>query len=504
MGRDLIDRYRERLHGVLSCYDRIVVTGTLPQVCYAAGMTAFLKARGVRIFDYPRFAEPLRDAVRGRAQELATSAGIAIEHIAKAHIRKEEVVAKVLERRGDHPGLVHIISAMEACDSYRPWHDKTTGQTFLKPDSGKCLHYYFYFIDDEVGLCYLRVPTWCPFRLQFYCNGHGWLARQLAAAGIGFTLADNAFLRIDDWERAQSFADALAPKQLHQVLDRFAKLCCPVMDTFDQRYHWSLMQVEYAMDLVFRSAGTLKPLYEQLSRQAVLSVKAEHVASFLGKKITPQLAQEIGSRFETRIEGACIKHRLGKAQVKMYDKFHLVLRIETTANDVSFFKHHRKVEHRQGPSSRELAPLKKTIYSLIDLRGILLGCCRRYLLYLSALDDHSAGVRALDRLSEDRRDEDRLIKGLNFFKRSEQALLRALQRPQFNIRGLRRADLTAFVPGLNPGAVSRQISRMRRLGLIKRVAGAYRYYLTRLGRAAIAAACSITEMRIIPTLAAAR
>jgi hypothetical protein len=54
-----------------------------------------------------------------------------------------------------------------------------------------------------LGLIYLRVPTWCPFRLQFYCNGHSWLARQLTAAGIGFTLADNAFLRIDDWERAQ-------------------------------------------------------------------------------------------------------------------------------------------------------------------------------------------------------------------------------------------------------------------------------------------------------------
>ena len=128
------------------------------------------------------------------------------------------------------------------------------------------------------------------------------------------------------------------------------------MDTFDQRYHWTLMQVEYAMDLVFRSAATLKPLYEQLSRQAIVSVKAEHVASFLGKKITPQLAKEIGSRFETRIEGACIKHRLGKAQVKMYDKFHLVQRVETTANDVSFFKHHRRVEHRQGPSSRNWRP----------------------------------------------------------------------------------------------------------------------------------------------------
>jgi hypothetical protein len=47
---------------------------------------------------------------------LAAEAGIAIEHIAKAHIRKEDVVAKVLSQSGDHPGLVHIISAMEACD----------------------------------------------------------------------------------------------------------------------------------------------------------------------------------------------------------------------------------------------------------------------------------------------------------------------------------------------------------------------------------------------------
>jgi len=500
----LIERYRARLHGVLSCYDRLVVTGTLPQVCYAAGMTSFLSARSVRIFDYPRFAEPLREVIRTRAQELAQSAGIEIEHLRKASIRKEEVVAKVLARRGEQPGLVHVLSAMEACSSYKPWHDKASGRTFLKPDTGKCLHYYFYFMDAQVGLCYLRVPTWCPFRLQFYCNGHGWLARQLAREGIDFTLADNAFVRIEDWARAQALADALAPRALHRVLDRYAKLCCPVEKALGQHYHWSLMQAEYATDLVFRSPETLAALYEPLSRQAVLSVKAEQVATFLGKKISPQLAQEVGSRFSTRIEGTCIKHRLGKAQVKMYDKFKRVLRIETTVNDVSFFKHHRKVEHRNQPDTRELAPLKKTIYSLIDLREILFGCNRRYLDYLSALDDPSTGVRALDRLSEDRRVEARPIKGLNFFKRSEQALLRALQRPEFNIRGVRRADLQALLPDLNPAALSRQLKRLRLLGLIKRVAGTYRYYLTRLGRAAIAAACSITELRIVPALAAAR
>jgi hypothetical protein len=258
---------------------------------------------------------------------------------------------------------------------------------------------------------------WVPFRLQFYCtcpwalvprDGHSWLARKLTANGIGYTMADNAFIRIDDWPRAQTLADTLSPDQLHRTLDRYAERCCPVSDVFGQSYHWSLMQVEYATDLVFRSAATLGPLHEQLVRESVLSVKAEQIATFLGRRITPLLTQEVGSQFSTRIEslppafargrlrtrsgGTCIKHRFGKCSIKMpapanrpgYDKCGIVLRIETTTNDVSFFKHHRTVEHRQGPPTQELAPVKKSIYSLIDLRAILLGCNRRYLTHLSA------------------------------------------------------------------------------------------------------------------------
>jgi len=504
MAQMLTERYRERLHGVLSCYDRIVITGTLPGICYAAGITSFLYAKGIRIFDYARFAEPLRERIRQRAEQLAAEQGARIEYIAKAHIRKEEVVAKVLAARGEHPGLVHVISAMEACESYQPWHDKASGKTYLRPDSGKCLHYYFYFIDEKLGLCYLRVPTWCPFRLQFYCNGHSWLARKLAAAGIQFTLADNALVQVADLERAQALADSLTPEELHRRLDRYAERLCPVGEVFGQRYHWSLMQVEYSTDLIFRSEATLKPLYEQLSRQAVLAVKAEQVASFLGKKITAQLAQEIGSRFATRIEGTCIKHRFGKNGVKMYDKFGRVLRLETTTNDVSFFKHHRKVEHQDGHSTRELAALKKTIYSLIDLREILAGCNRRYLEFLSALEDTSSGERDLVRLTEPQHDADRTIKGLNFFAPAEQKLLRALQRPEFNIHGLRRADLKGLLAEYNNARLSRELRRLRALGLIKRVARSYRYYLTRLGRAAIAAACSLTQFQILPALASAR
>ena len=149
-------------------------------------------------------------------------------------------------------------------------------------------------------------------------------------------------IRIDDWQRAQDLADRLSPDRLHLVLDRYAAQCCPVLDIFRQSYHWSLMQVEYATDLVFRSVGTLRPLYEHLARESVLSVKAEQIASFLGRQISPQLAQEIGSQFSTRIEGTCIKHRFASSSIKMYDKYGCVLRIETTINNVSFFKHHRK------------------------------------------------------------------------------------------------------------------------------------------------------------------
>src|ERR1700693_1255668 len=117
MKADLIERYAANLHGVLSCFDRILITGTLPGACYAAGMTSFLNAHGIRIFDYPQFALPLRERVREQAQALGEEHGGTIEHITKSHIRKEEVVAKVLATRGEHPGLVHVISAMESCQS---------------------------------------------------------------------------------------------------------------------------------------------------------------------------------------------------------------------------------------------------------------------------------------------------------------------------------------------------------------------------------------------------
>ena len=92
MSQSLMDRYDDRIAGVLSCYDRVVITGTLPGVCYADGMTRYLNANGIRIFDYPQFAMELRDRVRSGAASLARAAYLghirtAFEHDAAQGIR---------------------------------------------------------------------------------------------------------------------------------------------------------------------------------------------------------------------------------------------------------------------------------------------------------------------------------------------------------------------------------------------------------------------------------
>jgi hypothetical protein len=167
-----------------------LIVGTLPGACYAGGISSFLFSKGIRIFDYAKFAEPLRERIRDCAQEVSKAAGIEIDHVSKSHIRKEDLVARVLEQRGDTLGLVHVLSAMEACPSYKPWHNKANGKTYLRGDTGKCLHCYFYFQDEDLGLCYMRVPdeasgTTSPLQVTGLVNGKSYSCSLVTVNSLG-------------------------------------------------------------------------------------------------------------------------------------------------------------------------------------------------------------------------------------------------------------------------------------------------------------------------------
>jgi hypothetical protein len=482
---------------------RVLVFGTLPKICYAGGMTSYLYERKVRIFDYPRFAEPFRDQLRENAERLAAEAGVEIEFIRKRNVRKEDRVKEALARRGEQPGLVCVLSAMEPCSSYKPWHDKQTGKTFLKPDDGKCLHYYFYFIDEELGLCYVRVPTWLPCRLQIYFNGHNWLAARLRKQKIEFTLLDNAFTSIADWERAQRIADDLRIQNLHRRLDDFAHRFCPIHRSFGVEYHWSVDQCEYSTDIVFGKQADLKPLYEHLSRTAIHTVKPDNIATFLGKKLVTQFDGEMGNRFNVRIEGTRIKHTMGPVSIKMYDKFRLILRIETTVVNVSFFKHYREVEHKDGTRSMAWAEMKKSIYSLAPLRELLLAANRRYLEFISSIEDDRAGTDKLNKISQPIEDNDRSYRGFNFFDPQDEALFELLASGQFNISGFQSKDLRRRILGTTTSQISRLMKRLRTHGLVKKIGRTYKYYITGLGKQIITLGLKLKNLYVIPQLSKA-
>jgi hypothetical protein len=464
-------------------------------------MAKYLGARDVRLFDYPRWAEPFRDEIRAYAERLAQETGLPIEFIRRVkELRKEKRIKQLLAARGEHPGLVHIFSAMEPCPSFRPWHDKRSGKTSLKPTEAKCLHYYFYFIDKELGLCYLRVPTWAPFRLQFYCNGHHVLARQLQRKGIVYTLLDNAFVDIADWPRAQTLADAWEPHRLHRQLDRLAATYCPVLRHFPAGVHWSFMQVEYATDVVFQRQAEFQPLYAALTHTAIHAVKPAHVATFLGRKLTRAYQDEIGNDFSTRIEGTRIKHAMGWAAIKLYDKFGLIARVECTANDVTFFQHHRTVEHRDGTTEFKLAPVRKSIYSLPVLRALLGAATHRYLDFLAAIEDPHPGLRAVEKIATPVHAGERSYRGFNLFHGPDLDLFRTILRGEFTISGFQARQLRPHLPALSGSQLSRVLKRLRLHGLLKKIGKRYKYYLTTLGHTVAAAALKLRELVIIPLL----
>ncbi|MCL5780823.1 MAG: hypothetical protein M1119_07965 [Firmicutes bacterium] len=62
-----------------------------------------------KIFDYPDWANALREELREHAEGMAKENGLEIEFICKVDaFRKDDRIQSIIEKRGAHPGLVHI------------------------------------------------------------------------------------------------------------------------------------------------------------------------------------------------------------------------------------------------------------------------------------------------------------------------------------------------------------------------------------------------------------
>ncbi len=145
--------------------------------------------------------------------------------------------------------------------------------------------------------------------------------------------------------------------------------------------------------------------------------------------------------------------------------------------------------------------MKKGIYSLHLLSGLLKASNRRYVEFISTFDDVSSGINNLKKVSETVVTDKPTYKGFNFFAEDDVKLLVTLERGEFNISGFQNKTLQRYLSDKSSGQISRILKRLNKHGIIKKIGKTYKYYLTRLGKAVIATGLIIKEMSIIPQLA---
>ena len=512
----LLERYSRDIKGVIECFDRVVLFGSYKAIGWPGSMEEHLRGRGTSFMEFNKsYANAMRLEVADHIRSLARAEGHEIRQV-NAGERKETIVEKVLAKRGRRPGLVCVLGAMERCRCFKVGKNAKSGFLQLQWAPGRCQHFYVYFIDAEFGLCHLRIPTWAPFRLQFCCNGHDWLERQMKQAGIRFRKVDNCFAHLSNFAAAQALVKSFDPRRLHRMLDTLAARWVAVHGRFGHSLHWSVYQAEWSTDIVFRNSGVLPELYREIVRTGVLEVACADIYRFMGKRLQTNSRVEVASRLQTLVQGTRLKHTLGATSLKMYDKAGCVLRIECTTSDVTTFKHRRKVEPRRSASSsgenragagssgeKKWAPLRKTFYSLGAVAEAMSACNRRYLACISQWPDRTRERHALREITASRRDEkERSVRGVNFFRDDDLLFLRALQRGEHHIAGLRNRTLQPHLSGWKPTKIGRTLRRFRVLRLIKRVRGTRKYYPTLRGQSLIVAALQLKQRIILPALTA--
>jgi len=103
--------------------------------------------------------------------------------------------------------------------------------------------------------------------------------------------------------------------------------------------------------------------------------------------------------------------------------------------EVSFFKHHRHVEQRNGARVFKLAPLRESIYSLGDLRQLLQAPNERYLAFMACLENANAAQKALAKMAGPAKVKGRSPQGFDLFLDANYRLFRTLARGDWFIFG---------------------------------------------------------------------
>ena len=177
--------------------------------------------------------------------------------------------------------------------------------------------------------------------------------------------------------------------------------------------------------------------------------------------------------------------------LKMYDKFGLILRVETVINSPKEFWVYRTRQHHNGTSSVGYYPMTKSVDSLADFQEQASACNRRYLDALAVVDDPVPAYPELRQLTEPKVVEGRSYAGFNPARRDDVRLFQAILDGDHISRGFRNADIRTPLFGTPKkadekrrasAAVGRLLKRLHVRHLVAKIPRTRRWRVTERGR----------------------
>ena len=508
--KEFIEKYQDLLVGVLSGFDRVVLRGTLRPLSVPEGMLNFLYRIGVLLKDFGDYIQQTTTRLKQASLAEAKQLNRPIQYLANSSEDKDKIARKIMESDKIEKGLICVLSSVEPCMSFQLSRNKEKKKLQLERKWRKCLHLYHYWIDDEFGFISARLQTWFPFSIHIYLNGREWLSRKLDKAGIKYLKSDNCFLEIKNLSGAQALMKEQLTLKWSSAMDKIVDRVNPVFNEIIKgcklSYYWSILQSEWATDLMFKTPVVLANIYPQLTRGAISTFSSQDVMRFLGGKIFHgNFKGDVSSSYKKRLEGVRVKHRVNVNSVKMYDKKGSMLRVETTINNPRDFRVYKKGRKSDKKGKVQWRKMRKGVSDIHQRVQVSQASNNRYLEALAGLNTDRKVKDLIEPVCQRVRWKGKTIRGMHPWSKDDVELLLAIRRGDFCTNGFRNREL---VQNLHPqlddfsaekerkrasSRVTRKIRLLRAHGLIKKVPNSYRYSVSKKGNEIIPAILGYRE-----------
>jgi hypothetical protein len=502
--KTFLQRFGSFVVGILTGLDRLILRGKLCALYAPEGMNIYLDANKVLRKDFEAHAKEVTAKVlQASWVERAKKLG-RFEYLGSSKIDKDKVARGYARKHGIESGMVCVLQCVEPCWSYTL--ESKNHVLTVQGKQRKCSHLYHYYLDPQFGWMHVRLQTWFPFEMQVYLNGREWLTRSLDRAKVKYRRSDNKILYVEDWQRAQELLDEQLQTNWPSVLDAYQEEVHPLHPEFlgrlsNLRYNWTVYQSEWATDVAFASRKELTKWMLLWQRQA-LNYPSTEVLRFLGRSghLQGNYDWDVETEYKQRYEGRCIKHWVDKNSLKLYDHLNIG-RVETTINDVEFFKVYRASQaDPDGPL--DWRSMRRTVADLYRRAEVSQQVNERYLASMATVKETRTVQELVSPLCQPvkqpgKKKTERKVRALNPWSPDDSALLRAIGDPKWIVTGIRNRDLVAILykdetkdaieKRRRSARVTRLIRILRGHGLLQKVPKTHRYQMNETARSAIVA-----------------